>query len=197
MHGVTGLILAGGAATRMGGADKGWVLWQGVPLIEHVTRRLAPQVERIIISANRSQARYAALGAEVVTDAPVGATSALAPQPFRGPLAGIVAGLGAATTPWVACVPVDAPRVATDLVARLYAAIDTAPAAVALVQGRMEPPFCLLARTTQAALTTSLASGEGSVARAMTAIGAVPVVFDDAEAFANVNTPDDLRDARP
>ena len=68
MHGVSGIVLAGGLGRRMGGVDKGLQLLHGRPLIAHVLARLAPQVDEIVINANQNQERYAAFGHRVVPD---------------------------------------------------------------------------------------------------------------------------------
>src|SRR5581483_1360528 len=82
--GVTGVVLAGGRGTRMGGADKGLVELHGRPLAAHALDRLRPQVDALLISANRNHDRYAALGAPVIADAS---------STFDGPLAGMLAAL--------------------------------------------------------------------------------------------------------
>ena len=88
---VSAVILAGGRATRMGGEDKGWVELAGRPLIDHVLARLRPQVDEVLINANRSQTRYQAL-APVISDDN---------NDYLGPLAGMQAGLAAARHDWV------------------------------------------------------------------------------------------------
>ena len=109
--GITGLILAGGRASRMAGEDKGLIELHGRPMIRWVLERFSPQVSQVLISANRNQERYAALGNPVVVDAV---------SDFSGPLAGLAAGLTSATTKWLASVPCDSPLVPPDLVKRLY-----------------------------------------------------------------------------
>ncbi len=181
---ITGLILAGGRGQRLGGVDKGLQPWRGTPLVDHALARLAPQVREVLVSANRNAADYAARGVRVLGDAS---------DDFPGPLAGILAGLRAASTPWLAVVPCDSPRVPADLFARLAAGVGDARGAV-VQRGRLEPVCCLLSTALAEDLARYLAEGgrkvEGWVAR-----HAVPVPFDraeDAEAFANVNTPEDL-----
>src|SRR5829696_9743220 len=98
MQNVTGLILAGGRGERMGGADKGWSIYNGRPLIVSVVERFAPQVGPLLISANRNIDRYSALGT-VVEDA-----SDLNTEAFAGPLVGIVSGLRRTRTEWAAIV---------------------------------------------------------------------------------------------
>ena len=181
---ITGLILAGGRGQRLGGVDKGLQPWRGTPLVDHALARLVPQVREVLVSANRNAADYAARGVRVLADAS---------DDFPGPLAGVLAGLRAVSTPWLAVVPCDSPRLPVDLFARLAAGVGDASGAVVLRE-RLEPVCCLLSTGLADDLERYLADGgrkvEGWVAR-----HAVPVKFDrpeDAEAFANVNTPEDL-----
>ncbi|MCX8085924.1 MAG: molybdenum cofactor guanylyltransferase [Rhodocyclaceae bacterium] len=182
---VTGLILAGGRGLRMGGADKGLIPYQGQPLVASVLARLAPQVGGLIISANRNLATYRAFGHPVVTDELAG---------FQGPLAGLASALAICPTPWLVSVPCDCPALPLDLVARLYAAAQSAGAALAVAQaaGRLQPAFMLCRREKLPALSAFLARGERRASAWCLAEGALPVDFPDAAAFANFNTPDDL-----
>ena len=182
---IAGLILAGGRGQRLGGVDKGLQPWRGQPLVDHALARLAPQVSAVMISANRNPGAYASRGARVLADAS---------DDFPGPLAGILAGLRAAATPWLAVVPCDSPRLPLDLVERLARGIGDGQGAVVQRNERLEPVCCLLSTALADDLERYLAEGgrkvEGWVAR-----HASPVPFDDpddAAAFANINTPDDL-----
>ena len=182
---IAGLILAGGRGQRLGGVDKGLQPWRGQPLVDHALARLAPQVSAVMISANRNPGAYASRGARVLADAS---------DDFPGPLAGILAGLRAAATPWLAVVPCDSPRLPLDLVERLARGIGDGQGAVVQRNERLEPVCCLLSTALAHDLERYLAEGgrkvEGWVAR-----HASPVLFDrtdDAPAFANINTPDDL-----
>jgi len=187
---ITGLILAGGRGQRMGGLDKGLQPWRGRPLVDHAIARLAPQVGALMISANRNAAAYAARAAQVLADAS---------GDFPGPLAGVLAGLRAARTPWVAVVPCDAPQLPLDLVERLAQGLGEGRAAVVqrdlgAAGVRLEPVCCLLSTALADDLAAYLAEGgrkvEGWLAR-----HATPVRFDrpgDAAAFVNINTPGDL-----
>jgi len=165
----------------MGGADKGWVPWQGRPLVELVHARLQDQVGEVIISANRNQARYRALGCPVVED-DVAAYGA-----FPGPLAGMLAGLRAAQRAWVAFVPCDAPLLPVDLVARLALAGGGRQAAFASCAGRHYPVFCLVPARAGAEAAALLARGERRPARFLEHIGALALPFEDGAAFANIN----------
>lgn len=184
---VTGIVLAGGQGSRMGGADKGLVELHGLPLVEHVLGRLAPQVAGVIVSANRNLDRYRALVPRVVTDAGP-------PGTYRGPLAGMRAGLAAAPTAWAAFVPCDTPQLPRNLVARLSEAVNArgTAAAVARSQGRLQPVVCLLSTSLLPALDEYLAGGGAAVHRWLDSAGAVAVDFDDPMAFRNINTDDAL-----
>ena len=189
MKNVTGLILAGGRGERMGGADKGWVMVDGRPLIVSVVDRFAPQVGHLLISANRNIERYAALG-EVVEDdtAPVNG------ERFAGPLIGVLSALRHARTDWVAIVPCDAPHLPSDLVQRLTSAtLDTgAIAACARVCGRLQPLFAVVKISNVEQFASAISAGERAMHRWLESLNAIAVDFDDAQAFVNVNTMPDI-----
>ena len=187
MKDVTGLILAGGRGHRMGGTDKGWVVYEGRPLIASVVERLAPQVTALLISANRNVQRYAELATVVEDD-----NSATNGTPFSGPLIGVLSGLRRSRTEWVAIVPCDAPRLPADLVARLTSAASAAAAsaACARVNTRLQPMFAVVRTNLLDDLTRAVISGERAMHRWLESIGVVPVDFDEAEAFANINSPE-------
>lgn len=178
---VSGVILAGGRGARMGGADKGWVSWQGRALVERAQERFAPQVDELLISANRNLDRYRALGAEVVSD------DAQRLGSYAGPAAGMLAGMRKARHEWVAFVPCDAPLLPLDLVARLRRAAEGHRAAVACCGGRMQPVFCLLARELAPQWEALLLGGENRPQSLLHACGAVALDFEDRLAFTNVN----------
>ncbi|MEW6292523.1 MAG: molybdenum cofactor guanylyltransferase MobA [Pseudomonadota bacterium] len=183
-NGITGLILAGGAGRRVGGADKGLLDYRGKPLVAHVIERFAPQVDALLISANRNLDAYLDYGYPVVTDASA---------ERLGPLAGIAAGLRACDTPWLVVCPCDCPQLPPDLVARLMAGIGQARLAIASTSEGIQPTFMLCRRELLPALEKSLAAGERKVRAWCRTEGAVEVRFADAAAFRNLNTPDDLK----
>lgn len=183
---ITGLVLAGGRAVRMGGIDKGLVEFHGRPLVETIIERLQPQVGRISISANRNLERYRTFGFPVLLDAVDGL------EPFPGPLAGILAGLRAATTPWVAVVPCDAPFLPTDLVRRLTNALGAERAAAVYVGEKIEPMFCLLHADLADDLSAALTHGERRAEAWLRGIGAAPALFIASDGFANLNTLSEL-----
>ena len=185
---VTGLVLAGGQGSRMGGVDKGLAPFRGRPMVAHVLERLAPQVDEILVNANRNPEAYAAFGHRVVADEIPG---------FAGPLAGFERGLAHARGELVATVPCDSPFLPPDLVPRLRAALESAGAdlAVARTGTQAHPVFCLMRRTVHASLERFLASGQRKIDRWYAALAVVEVAFDDeAQAFANINTRDELAD---
>jgi molybdenum cofactor guanylyltransferase len=193
--GTTGLVLAGGRGSRMGGVDKGLQELGGRPLVAHAIERLAPQVATVVIAANRHLDDYARFGAAVRADDDAS---------FAGPLAGLATAFAHLDTEWLVTVPCDSPLLPLDLVARLGAAVDAAGeryrAAVACtIEDRelLRHGVCALVhRSLGPSLFAYLAAGERRVERWLLAQAAVDVVFDDREAFVNVNTPDELRAVR-
>lgn len=183
---ITGVVLAGGLGRRMGSTDKGLQELKGRPLAAWVAERLGPQVDELLINANQNGERYASFGYPVVPDR--------IPD-FAGPLAGLHAALSAATHPLVATAPCDSPFLPTDLVARLYQALSVADAelAVARTFDQPHPVFCLCRRHLLPHLTDYLASGNRKFERWYATLKVVEVAFDDeAEAFENINTRDEL-----
>jgi molybdopterin-guanine dinucleotide biosynthesis protein A len=186
---ITGLVLAGGRGQRMGGLDKGLLPWHGQTLAAHALQRLASQVGRLAVSANRHLDDYRALGAPVWPDR--------GPD-FPGPLAGWQAALHAMDTPWLASVPCDVPGFPSDLVARLGAAAQQAGAvaAYAVAEGRAHPVCALLHGSVREALDEALAARRHRVLDWLHSVQAQPVDFADAAAFANFNRPEDLSPLR-
>ena len=188
---ITGLILAGGRGSRMGGTDKGLQPFQGTPMVQHTLRRLAPQTGALLINANRNLDRYAAFGVPVVPD--------IIPD-FAGPLAGMLAGLAQCKTRWIVTAPCDTPFLPVDLVERLACAIEADDAALAIpvtvdADGRrqLQPVFCMMPVTAAASLRAYLDAGQRRIETWVTGQRLAQVLFDDAAAFANLNTLDDLR----
>jgi molybdopterin-guanine dinucleotide biosynthesis protein A len=186
--GITGVILAGGRGQRMGGVDKGLQELDGRPLAQWVLARLAPQVDRVLISANRNLARYAEFGCIVLPDT--------LPD-FAGPLAGLHAALTQTTTPLLVAVPCDSPFLPGDLVARLHAALlaKNADLAVPRTGDRVHRAFCLTRREILPRLDAFLAGGERKVGLWHASLAIAEVRFDDAaDAFRNINTRAELGD---
>ncbi|WP_418120204.1 molybdenum cofactor guanylyltransferase MobA [Variovorax sp. 350MFTsu5.1] len=192
---ITGLLLAGGRGSRMGGVDKGLQPFNGEPLALHAMRRLAPQVGTLMVNANRNFAEYEAFGAPVWPDS-------LADYP--GPLAGFLAGLEHCATPWLLTVPCDTPLFPPDLAARLAEAAAASQADIAMVVApepadgggtvelRPQPVFCLLRASLRESLLRYTAAGGRKVHAWIAQHRTVQVPFDrpgDApDAFFNANT---------
>lgn len=185
---ITALILAGGRGSRMGSVDKGLQLFKGKPMVAHVLERMSPQVDEVIINANRSIEQYAAFGHRVVPDAIDG---------FAGPLAGLHVGMTQATTTLLATVPCDSPFLPLDLVTRLHTAMEVGNVdlAVAKTYDQAHPVFCLVKRDLEPHLREFLASGQRKIDKWYATLRVVEVQFDDQEsAFANINTEVELRE---
>ncbi|MCQ9377644.1 molybdenum cofactor guanylyltransferase MobA [Methyloversatilis sp. XJ19-49] len=183
---ITGLVLAGGLGRRMGGIDKGLQAFRGEPMVAHVIRRFAPQVDALIVNANQNIERYAAFGHPVVPDVITG---------YAGPLAGLHAGLNACRTPLLVTSPCDSPFLPLDLVARLRDALERegADLAVARTGERSHPVFSLVRRHVLPGLTDFLDGGGRKVDLWYSALKVVEVSFDDQpDAFANINTLNEL-----
>jgi molybdopterin-guanine dinucleotide biosynthesis protein A len=191
---ITGLILAGGRGSRMGGVDKGLQNHQGLPLAMHALLRLSPQVGHLIINANRNLGAYEAMGAPVWPDA--------LPD-YAGPLAGFLAGLEHCETPYLLTVPCDSPRFPVDLVQRLALALEAQGADIAMAatleDGRLQvqPVFCLMRATLLESLVAFTQTGQRKIDRWTAMHRCVEVCFDDASAFANVNTLAELQQLTP
>ncbi len=184
---VAGVILAGGQGSRMGGADKGLVDYKGRPLVEWALDVLTPQVDEVVISANRNLETYAAYGRRVLPDA--------LPD-YPGPLAGVLAAMQAVTADWLAVVPCDTPHLPSDLVSRLLDAAlrEQAPLAVAADASRVHHTCFIVDLRQRDGLAGFLARGERAVRHWQAGMPSVTVMFD-AAGFANLNQATDVRKA--
>jgi molybdopterin-guanine dinucleotide biosynthesis protein A len=186
---ITGLILAGGRGSRMGGVDKGLQNHHGIPLALHALLRLQPQVGAMLINANRNLGAYESMGVPVWPDAM---------PDYPGPLAGMLAGLERCTTPYLVTVPCDTPNFPEDLVERLADALagDEDIAMVATREGSelvRQPVFLLMKTTLLESLVAYLHSGERKIDPWTAQHRRVLVEFEDPAAFFNANTLEELR----
>jgi len=187
---ITGLVLAGGRGSRMGGVDKGLQNHQGVPLALHALLRLQPQVGEAMINANRNLGAYESMGVPVWPDAQ---------SDFPGPLAGMLVGLERCETPYLVTVPCDTPNFPPDLVDRLARALELEGADLAMAATRdagqvmPQPVFCLLKADLLESLVKYLQSGQRKIDRWTAQHRVATVVFDDTAAFDNANTVEELR----
>ena len=183
---VTGVILAGGRGSRMGGVDKGLQNFRGMPMAMVTLLRLAPQVGEVMINANRNLAAYESFGVPVWPDGIAD---------YAGPLAGFLTGLEHCETEYLVTVPCDTPLFPQDLVARLAEAMEREGADIAMAAAREEgelraqPVFSLLHRELMESLVRFTQEGGRKIdawtARHKTVL--VPFEGDDA-AFSNANT---------
>ena len=187
---ITGLILAGGRGSRMGGTDKGLQAHHGIPLALHALLRLAPQVGEMMINANRNLGAYESMGVPVWPD--------VLPD-YPGPLAGFLTGLERCETPFLATVPCDSPLFPEDLVARLAAALEFEEADIAMAatreagEIRLQPVFCLMHSTVLESLARFTASGRRKIDAWTATLRTANVTFEDARAFVSANTVAELQ----
>ena len=185
---ITIVILAGGLGTRIGGA-KGLQPLRGRKLIDWVLDSVSCQSEEVLINANGVHDDYLYFGYPVIADQ--------TPN-FPGPLAGLQSALRLASHDWVASVPCDTPFLPDDLIARLYKAVSTTTtveASVAVVAGKRQPTIALYHKSVLPKLDAYLNSGERKVNSWLETLQLNEAVLDDAIAFTNINTLDDLAHA--
>ena len=195
---ITGLILAGGRGSRMGGVDKGLQNHRGMPLALHAMLRLQPQVGHLMINANRNLGAYDSMGVPVWPDA-----MAAGSESYPGPLAGFLAGLEHCETPYLVTVPCDTPHFPADLVTRLADALVAENAELAIAatledgQLQLHPVFCLMATSLLESLVAFTQGGQRKIDRWTGSHRCATVLFDEASAFANANTLDELQRLQP
>jgi molybdopterin molybdotransferase len=187
---ISALILAGGRGSRMGHVDKGLQAFRGTTMVQHVLDRLAPQVGSVAINANQNLPSYAAFGVPVWPDETTG---------FAGPLAGLEAGLRHCNAPYLVSAPCDSPFLPADLVARLFDALQSQGADVALavtqeagMRKQPHPVFCLLKTSLLPVLSTYLSEGGRKMDGWYAGLKVAEVLFEDSDAFRNINTLDEL-----
>jgi molybdopterin-guanine dinucleotide biosynthesis protein A len=189
---ITGLILAGGRAQRMGGIDKGLIPFLQKPLIESTIARLKPQVHQIIINANRNITKYAVYGYPVAMDET---------PDFSGPLAGFAVGLKNCKTPYLLTCPCDSPLLPTDLASKMTQEMEKGDFQLVYASSKdnsgqvwAQPVFCLMRSDVLPCLEAFLAKGDLKIDRWFKELRNSTVVFDDGQAFTNVNTPEELKE---
>ncbi|MCT4709862.1 molybdenum cofactor guanylyltransferase MobA [Enterobacteriaceae bacterium H11S18] len=181
---VTGVILAGGRATRMGGQDKGLIKLNGLPLFEHIVRKLTPQVGKVVISANRNIEKYQKLGHEVLSDS--------LPD-YPGPLAGMLSAMQQLDAEWFLFCPCDTPNIPENLARQLWASRGQFSALWVNDGERDHPTLALVHRNIAPALENYLAAGERRVMVFLKEADGHAVPFPGQQQnFANVNSPQDL-----
>lgn len=189
VNSVTGVILAGGMGRRMNGADKGLVQLQNHQMISLVINVLKPNVEHIIINANRNIAEYEALGEQVVSDSLEG---------YQGPLAGFEAGMGAAITEWIFTCPCDSPLQSQELLPHMFDSVTAHDAEIGIAYDgeRTHPVFSLLRTDLLSSLQTYLGNGDRKIDRWFEQHKLHTVDCKKfAPSFININTEEELKQA--
>ncbi|MFM2398119.1 MAG: molybdenum cofactor guanylyltransferase MobA [Pseudomonadota bacterium] len=184
---VTGLILCGGRGSRMGNVDKGLQNFRNAPLALHALMRLGPQVNNVMINANRNLSAYEGFGVPVILDSRAD---------YPGPLAGFEAGLAQCQTEYLLTVPCDVPFLPADLAERLLnaALLADKPIAYPITGKQPQPVFCLMRTDMLHSLTKFMDKGERKIDIWTAQGGCVEVPFDDCpQAFENANTLEELR----
>lgn len=186
---VTAVVLAGGMGRRMDGVDKGLVNVAGREMISYVIDTLAQNVEHIVVNANRNLEQYQRYPVTVVPDSREG---------YQGPLAGIEAGLSAASTPWVYSCPCDSPMQSTGLLPHMWEAVNSAGAEIGVAHDgqRTHPVFLLLKTDLLDSLRAYLGGGQRKIDRWFEAHRLSVVDCSEyAPSFVNVNTEEQLASA--
>jgi len=149
---ITGVILAGGRARRMGGVDKGLVLFKGKPLIEHVIKAFEPQVSNLLLNVNRNYEKYKNYGLEIVSDEM---------EDYCGPLAGMSSALNKIDTPYLATAPCDTPFISKNIVENLSLSMlnEKTEISVAHNGDRLQPVFCMMKKTMITSINNYLKKG--------------------------------------
>ncbi len=181
---LTGLILAGGQGRRMGTRNKGLIDIAGRPLVDYAADLLKPYVQRLLVCSNDQQDHYQSLGYSVIDDGEFAR---------QGPLAGILAGIRATKTPWLAIIPCDQLTLPEKVYPALAKAATQCPVgmAVACDKHRMHPTCAVIKRNVGKSLQQRIVTGELKAGLWFEEMNAARVVFEDVE-FINLNTPKDL-----
>jgi len=183
---ITGIILAGGQARRMGGEDKGLIQLAQKPMIEYVLNAIESQVDDIIINANRNQAIYERYGYPVVADQIEG---------YCGPLAGMASGLQAAKTSFVVTVPCDSPLIPDDLVQKLYSTLQDEDAEICTAHsnGRLQPVFTVMKTEVLSSMLDFLNNGERKIDKWFEQHRlAIADFSEQPDTFININSAEEL-----
>ena len=178
---ITALILAGGKGRRLGGKDKGLVEYQGKILIQHVLDKITPQVDSVLINANRNQNEYKNLGYDVISDDL---------SDFQGPLAGFAIAMKSSNTDYIITMPCDGPHLPDDYVSRLVESNKDKDSIVVAYDGeRLQPVHALIPISLLDSLIEFLESGDRKIDRWYTKHNMIKADFSDKpEVFFNVNT---------
>lgn len=183
---ITAVILAGGKGRRLQGNDKGLVVFQHKPMIEHILEIIAPQVASIVINANRNQDKYQSYGYPVISDEL---------SDFQGPLAGFSTAMAEVASPYILTLPCDGPFLSASYVSQLCNALNDSDAELAIAHDgeRMQPVHALIPVSLKASLDSFLQSGDRKIDRWYAQHTYALADFSDTpEIFNNINTKEQL-----
>lgn len=176
------IILAGGKGKRMGGSDKGLLQYRGKRLIEHALTTISPQVDDIIISANRHLDIYKTLGHTVITDSN---------DNFDGPLAGIASAIPHCKHDWVLVIPCDMPSLPDTLVSTMIKNRNASTLVVISSKQRLQLIF-LLHRNLLGSIRQFLSANQHSVMQWVDSVEHDTVIIKNETYFHNINSQDQL-----
>lgn len=184
---ITGIILAGGRAKRMNGQDKGLITLNGQTMISHIITQLEPQVDEIVINANRNIDEYKTYALKVISDQHF--------NDYHGPLAGMLSGMQHCDSDYILTVPCDSPFIPADLCRRLLLTLTTHDADICVVHDgdRLQPVFSLIKTGLQQSLKNYLDNGDRKIDLWYKQHNMVTADFSDHKTISlNINTPDEL-----
>ncbi len=179
---ITAVILAGGKGKRLGGKDKGLVLYHNKPLIEHILEKIETQVSTVLISANRNNALYSTYGYAVIKDEMLD---------YQGPLAGFYTAMKNTQTEYIITLPCDGPLISYDLVTRLRKCLQHNPTKIAVAHDgqRLQPTYALIPVTYLSDLNKFMRNGGRSIYQWYAQYAIISCDFSDIPyIFANINT---------
>lgn len=176
------IILAGGQGKRMGGIDKGLQCYQDKRLIDHTIENIAPQVDDIVISANRNIEVYEKLGYQVVSDDN---------NNFNGPLAGIASSIPHCKHEWILVIPCDMPALPDKLVSALLQ--HTNHSSLIIVNSDNKYQLILMMnRRMHASIAECLENNQFTVMRWVDSVDHHTLIIDNDAYLHNINTARDL-----
>ena len=185
---VTGVVLAGGRALRMGGRDKAFAAVGGEPIAARTIRLFRSLFPQVLVATNRPD-RYRTFAIDTVSDV----------FPGCGPLAGIHAALRVATHPHVFVAACDMPGLDAEVIRFLLARIGDADAVVPRWDHDIEPLHAVYSVRLLPLIEESLRAGRYAMREFLPRVRVDYVTEHElrdirgtARSMLNVNTPEDL-----
>ncbi len=184
---VTGAILAGGLARRMGlNQDKGLIIFRGQPMVTYALTAMKGVAESVVINANRNIQLYQRFGVPVISDETL---------TFDGPLAGVFSVMTTCDSKILIVMPCDSPLIKSSHLEKLKQALIGSNYEIAVAHDgqRMHPVFLALKTELAGSLRLFLSEGQRKIDLWLQQHALVEVDFsDEPEAFCNINTVDEL-----